>query len=183
MSFLFLIISFATEFNFISCNKQCWISLFLMNCAHSKMFHSSCAVLLRLGSPKNYIFYTEITWLGVTALLGAWELYRLSRRGDMTCGWHYKSSLFAFLQPSQPYLDRKETISHHKHRKNFFFMSLASVWYPNHSGNTLSGETWSSKEDVINRKPECSTVKHSSDGLPGENKVVKGAWLKGIKTA
>lgn len=54
-------------------------------------------------------------------------------------------------------------------------MSLASVWYPNHSGNTLSGETWSSKEDVINRKPECSTVKHSSDGLPGENKVVKGA--------
>lgn len=59
--------------------------------------------------------------------------------------------------------------------KIFFFVSLASVWYPNHSGNTLSGETWSSKEDVINRKPERSTVKHSSDGLPGENKVVKGA--------
>lgn len=56
----------------------------------------------------------------------------------------------------------------------FFFMSLTSVWYLNHSGSTLSGENWSSKVDVINRKLECSTVKHSSDGLPGENKVIKG---------
>lgn len=62
-------------------------------------------------------------------------------------------------------------------------MSLTSVWYLNHSGSTLSDENWSSKVDVINRKLECSTVKHSSDGLPGENKVIKGVWLEEIKTA
>lgn len=52
-----------------------------------------------------------------------------------------------------------------------------------HSGNGLSGENWSSKENVINRKPECSTVKRNGNGLPGDNKVMKGAWLKGIKMA
>lgn len=54
-------------------------------------------------------------------------------------------------------------------------MLLASVWYLSHSGSTLSGENWGSNEDVINRKPECSAVRHSSDGLLGENKVMKGA--------
>lgn len=46
-----------------------------------------------------------------------------------------------------------------------------------------SGENRRSNENVINGKPECSTVKHNSNGLPGENKVMKRVWLKGMKTA
>lgn len=114
------IISCATEVNFNVLQFQCStlqqgvLLLFLMNCFHPKMVHSSCAVLLWLGIPKIYIFCAEGTCLGVIVLLGAWELYRLSRRADETCGWHYKSSLFAFLQPSWPFLERKDTIYHHK---------------------------------------------------------------------
>lgn len=44
----------------------------------------------------------------------------------------------------------------------FFFMLLASVWFPNHSGNTLSGENWSSKKENKN-----SPAKHLSS-ITGE---------------
>jgi len=44
------------------------------------------------------------------------------------------------------------------------------MWYMKHSGNGLSDENWSNIKNVINRKPECRTVKHNYSGLPGGNK-------------
>lgn len=161
--------------------------------AYCLPFFANCLVYF---SSIGLILLWECYWMALSWLyflcwshLAWWDRSSWNLR-SLSVGWEgrwdlrvrlNKSSSFVPLQSLLPYLGRKGTVLLYKH--GYFFMSLLSMRYIKHTGNGQSGDNRSCKENVINRKPECSTVKHSGNGLPGENKVMKGTWLKGIKMA
>lgn len=130
---------------------------------------------------ESCIFCAEVTWLGGTGLPGTWGVYWLGGRGVGTCRCNLTNPVCLYLYSLcyHIWIGRRQFCFINT---DSFFMSLLSTWYIKHTGNDLSGDNRSRKEIVINRKPACSTVKRNSNGLPGENKAMKGAWLNGIKT-